>query len=155
MEKYFLEPTPEAGAALFSRDISGEVVMLNMLRFKETADYSANPELAPENPISGRAAFQKYIEHTMPFLKESGGELLLLGNGEQFFIGPSDEQWDVVMLVKQNSLASFMAFASNSQYLSGIGHRTAAILDSRLLPIVESKDHDITNSSTGTGYVGA
>ena len=143
MEKYYLEPTQKSGAALFNRNISGEVIMLNMLRFKETADYSANPELAPEGSISGRAAFQKYIEHTMPFLKESGGELILLANGGQFFIGPPDEQWDVVMLVKQNSLASFMAFASNTEYLAGVGHRTAAILDSRLLPIVESRDHNI------------
>jgi hypothetical protein len=155
MENIFLEPTQESGAALFSRNITGEVIMLNMLRFKETADYSANPELAPERPISGRVAFQKYIDHTMPFLNESGGELLLLGNGGQFFIGPSDEQWDFVMLIKQNSLASFMAFASNTEYLSGIGHRTAAILDSRLLPIVESKDHNITNVSTADSYVGA
>ena len=80
----------------------------------------------------------------MPFLQKSGGELLLLGDGGQYFIGPSDEQWDVVMLVKQHSLASFMAFSSNTDYLSGIGHRTAAILDSRLLPVVESKAHNIT-----------
>lgn len=146
MEKYFLEPTQESGAALFRRNISKQVIMMNILRLKKTADYSANPELAPDNPISGRTAFQKYIEHTMPFLKESGGELLLLANGGQYFIGPSDEQWDIVMLVKQNSLASFMAFASNTEYLSGIGHRTAAILDSRLLPIVEAKDYNITSA---------
>ncbi len=117
--------------------------MLNLLRFKQTADYSASPELAPEKSISGRAAFQKYIDWTMPFLKESGGELSLLGNSGQFFIGPQDEQWDVVMLVKQSSLAAFMAFASNKEYLAGIGHRAAAISDSRLLPIVECKDHNI------------
>ena len=145
MDKYFLEPTQEAGTALFRRNISGEVVMLNMLRFKEIADYSASPELAPEEPISGREAFQKYIDHTMPFLKESGGELLLLGSGGQFFIGPEDEQWDIVMIVKQNSLASFMAFASNTRYLAGLGHRTAATIDSRLLPIVECEGHIITS----------
>lgn len=146
MENYFLEPTQESGAALFSRNISGPVVMLNMLRLKEVADYSATPEIASNKPISGREAFQRYITHTMPFLKESGGELLLLGDGGQFFIGPTDDQWDVVMLVKQNSLASFMEFASNTEYLAGMGHRTAAVLDSRLLPIVESGG-DITNLS--------
>ncbi len=146
MEKYFLEPSQASGAALFRRNISGEIIMLNMLRFKETADYSANPELAPAKPVSGREAFQKYIEHTMPFLEGSGGELLLLGNGGQFFIGPEDEQWDVVMLVKQSSLASFMAFASNTEYLAGLGHRTAAVVDSRLLPIVECKNHSIINT---------
>lgn len=146
METYYLEPTREAGAELFKRNISGEIVMLNMLRLKETADYIANPELAPETPISGREALQKYIDHTMPFLKGSGGELLLLGDGGKFFIGPDDEQWDVVMLVKQSSMESFFAFASNSEYLAGIGHRTAAVLDSRLLPIVECRNHNITSS---------
>lgn len=144
MERFFLEPTRESGATLFRRNIPGAVVMLNMLCFKETADYSATPELKPEKPITGREAFQRYIDHTMPFLKESGGELLLLGSGGQFLIGPEDEQWDVVMLVKQTSLATFMAFASNADYLAGIGHRAAAIIDSRLLPIVEYKGHNIT-----------
>ena len=123
--------------------------MLNMLRFKDTADYSANPELAPEKPISGREAFQKYIDHTLPFLKASGGELLLLGSGGRFFIGPQDEQWDLVMLVKQSSLASFMAFASNNEYLAGMGHRSAAVSDSRLLPIIECKGHNITSGCLG------
>ncbi|MEZ4659747.1 MAG: hypothetical protein R2911_19500 [Caldilineaceae bacterium] len=75
--------------------------MLNLLRLREVADYSGSPELAPATPISGRDALQKYIDHTLPYLQESGGELLLLGNGGPFFIGPVDEQWDIVMLVKQ------------------------------------------------------
>jgi uncharacterized protein (DUF1330 family) len=144
VKSYFLEPTQENGAALFRRSISGEVVMLNMLRLRETADYSDNPELAPETQVSGREAFQKYIDHTMPYLRKSGGELLLLGDGGKFFIGPDDEQWDVIMLVKQSSVESFFAFASNSEYLTGKGHRTAAVLDSRLLPIVECISHNIT-----------
>lgn len=143
VKSHFLEPTQETGAALFRRNISGEVLMLNMLRLRETADYSDNPELAPETQISGRDAFQKYIDHTMPFLKESGGELLLLGEGGKFFIGPDDEQWDVVMLVKQSTVESFFAFASNTEYLAGIGHRTAAVIDSRLLPVVECKDTNL------------
>lgn len=145
MGKYFLEPTYESGAALFRREITGEVVMLNMLRLREYADYSCNPELAPNTRISGREAFQKYVDHTMPFLNESGGALLLLGNGGDFFIGPSDEQWDIVMLVKQSSVDSFFAFASNQEYLAGIGHRTASVLDSRLLPVVGCKNYNITS----------
>jgi hypothetical protein len=145
MRTNFLQPTQQSGAELFRRNITGEVIMLNLLRFKTTADYSATPVLAPETPITGREAFQRYIEHTLPFLRQSGGELTLLGCGGPFFIGPADERWDAVMLVKQDSLASFMAFASNEEYLAGIGHRTAALVDSRLLPVVECKDGDITN----------
>jgi hypothetical protein len=137
MTEHFLEPTQESGAALFSRNITGEVVMLNLLRFRDVADYSANPELRPGEPISGREAYQKYIDHTLPFLRESGGDLVFLGEGGKYLIGPQEEQWDLVMLVRQASLSNFMAFASNQDYLAGIGHRTAALEDSRLLPLVE------------------
>ncbi len=137
-ERYF-EPTQESGTALFSRNITGEVVMLNLMRLRDVADYSANPELAPGETISGREAYQKYIDHTLPFLRESGGDVLFLGQGGKYLIGPQEERWDLVMLVRQASLSDFMAFASNQDYLAGMGHRTAAIEDSRLLPLVELK----------------
>jgi hypothetical protein len=40
------------------------------------------------------------------------------------------------LLVRQSSIAAFLAFASNKDYLHGIGHRTAALEDSRLLPLI-------------------
>lgn len=82
----FLEPCDESARRLFERAIEGPVTMLNLLRFREVADYSGCSELAPAEPISGRCAYEAYIRHT---------------------------------------------------YLAGIGHRAAALEDSRLLPIVE------------------
>jgi hypothetical protein len=41
------------------------------------------------------------------------------------------------MLVRQSSMQSFLAFAQDAGYLAGLGHRTAALADSRLLPLVE------------------
>lgn len=131
----YLEPTWEAGRAFMGRQLQGSVVMLNLLRFRAVADYSATPGLAPAEAISGSEAFQRYIEHTLPYLRESGGEMLFLGHGGYFLIGPSNERWDMAMLVRQESVASFMAFASHEAYLAGIGHRTAALEDSRLLPL--------------------
>ncbi len=133
-----IEPTQESGRALIMRNISGRVVMLNLLRLRTVADYAATPNLAPPTPITGAAAFRLYIEHTLPHLHASGGELLFLGDGGAFLIGPPEERWDIAMLVRQSSVAAFMAFASNEAYLGGIGHRTAAIEDSRLLPLVQS-----------------
>ncbi|MGY4228119.1 hypothetical protein ACVMIH_005480 [Bradyrhizobium sp. USDA 4503] len=74
----YLEPTWNAGRDFAQREIAGELVMLNLLRFRVIADYSQSPELAPPQPITGAEA-----------------------------------------------------------YLAGIGHRTAALADSRLLPLVE------------------
>jgi hypothetical protein len=133
-----LEPTPESGRAFVTRRIAGEVVMLNLLRFREIADYSATPDLAPPIPISGADAFQRYIDHTLPYLRESGGDLVFLGYGGGLLIGPESERWDMAMLVRQKSVDSFLSFASYGAYLAGIGHRTAALEDSRLLPLVQT-----------------
>ena len=130
-----LEPTQEAGRALFLRSIAGPVVMLNLLRFRKVADYSSAPHLAPVAPISGAAAFQRYIDHALPHLHASGGDVAFLGEGGAWLIGPTDERWDLATLVRQHSVAAFLAFASNEAYLAGMGHRTAAVEDSRLLPL--------------------
>jgi uncharacterized protein (DUF1330 family) len=145
MNDKYLMPTQDAGRNFIMRQIQGSVVMLNLIRFREIADYSATPELVPTEPISGRRAYQLYIEHTLPFLTESGGEILFMGEGGSFLIGPPNERWDAVLLIKQNSVNSFLAFESNQEYMKGIGHRTAALEDSRLLPITESKNwqHEI------------
>lgn len=132
----YLEPSWEAGRDLVQRGIDGSVVMLNLLRFRPVADYSANPELAPDTPITGAEAFDRYVRHTLPFLRESGGELLFLGAGGRFLIGPDHETWDLVMLVRQSSVRAFLAFEKHEGYLAGIGHRTAALEDARLLPVI-------------------
>ena len=136
-DRSYLEPTQEAGRAFASRQIEGGVVMLNLLRFRSVADYSATPELAPATEISGEQAFQRYIEHARPFLEQAGGELLFVGKGGDNLIGPADERWDLVMLVRQESAQAFLAFATNEAYRAGLGHRTAALEDSRLLPLLE------------------
>lgn len=133
----YLEPTQQAGKIFIDREIPGSVVMLNLLRFRAVADYSASPELAPELPISGAEAFDRYILHTLPFLRESGGDILFLGAGGPFLIGPNAEAWDLVMMVRQRNVQSFLDFAANRDYLAGLGHRTAALDDSRLLPVTE------------------
>jgi len=132
-----LDPTTEQARAFFMRGIQGPVVMLNLLRFRALADYSRAPELTPAAPISGAAAYQRYIEHTLPFLAEAGGELLFLGEGGAFFIGPEGECWDAALLVRQRPVSDFLSCATNEAYLRGLSHRTAALEDSRLLPLVE------------------
>ncbi len=133
----YLDPTQNAGRAFLNRGVKGPVVMLNLLRFRDVADYTANPELAPAGAITGADAYDLYLAHTLPHLAKSGGELRFLGEGGRFLIGPDEEVWDRAMLVRQSSVEAFIAFAQDKAYLAGLGHRTAALADSRLLPLVE------------------
>lgn len=133
----YLEVGDDAGREFFLRRISGPVVMLNLLRFRDVADYTAFPQLAPAMPISGAQAFDRYVQHTLPFLFASGGELLFMGEAGPWLIGPGGERWDRAMLVRQASVDAFLKWNTDVAYLEGIGHRTAALADSRLLPLVE------------------
>lgn len=138
MRQSYIDVTQEAGRAFIQRSLEGPVVMLNLLRFREVADYSGFPLLDPGEEISGRGAYQRYIDNTLPYLQAAGSEILFSGEAGAYLIGPVDEYWDQVLLVRHNAVADFMAFARNEGYLKGAGHRTAALADARLLPIVVS-----------------
>lgn len=131
----YVEPEPEAIRALLANGPKGPLVMLNLLRFRALADYSKTPELAGAGALSGAAAYRLYMAHTTPFVAKIGGELLFLGDGAAALIGPGEERWDLVLLMRYPDIATFIAFATDPDYLKGIGHRTAALEDSRLFPL--------------------
>ncbi|MCU4186217.1 hypothetical protein K6U06_17760 [Acidiferrimicrobium sp. IK] len=131
-----LDPTDASVRRLLERNIDGPFTMLNMLRFREWADYSASPGLAPPERISGRAAYDRYVRHTIPFLHSSGGTVDFFAEGGPVFVGPGEERWDLVMLIRQASVNDFFGFASDESYMAGVGHRTAALEDSRMVPLV-------------------
>ena len=139
----YIDPTDEQGRALFTRGIEGPVSMLNLLRFREIADYGAHPDLAPETEISGKHAYAIYSRHTLPYLEALGGSVTFSGEAQRFLIGPTDETWDLAMVVRHTSLKAFLSMATDPGYMAGIGHREAALEDSRLLPIVEYSGQDL------------
>jgi len=137
MSKPHINVLEEVGQKFFSQQHSTAIVMLNMLRFKTTADYSSFPLLAPANEITGLQAYKRYMKCVSPLLLKIGSELLFSGNSAQYLIGPPEEKWDAVLLVKYQNKKQFLALVTDKEYLAISGHRTAALEDSRLLPLVE------------------
>lgn len=135
-ESHYIEPSQENGRTFFINfQDKGKVVMLNLLRFKKTADYSGLEELKPNVEISGREAYNLYMKLVQPIIEKVGSRVLFFGECSSFLIGPENEKWDRMLLVEHQSAADFIAFAKNEEYLKHAGHRTAALEDSRLLPI--------------------
>lgn len=134
----FIEPTREQAQAFFDASLEGPLVMLNLLRFREVADYSQNPHLAPPKPISDSEAYKLFAQHTMPFVDGVGSQVLFQAAGHAALIGPEDERWDLVLLVCHLNMKVFSELIANEAYRKGMGHRTAALADSRLLPLTAS-----------------
>jgi len=137
MQKY-LEATPESGQKFYQEfHNKGKIVMMNLLKFRSEADYTNLESLTPDNKISGEEAYQLYMDYTLPHLKIAGSKIIFYGKSKNFLIGPESEKWDAVLLVEHQSATKFIEFAQNQDYLKTAGHRTAALEDSRLLPITE------------------
>ena len=79
------------------------------------------------------------MDEVTPLLKKAGSEIILRGFGGSFLIGPEDEKWDEILMVRYKSVSAFMNFARSEEYLKIAGHRNAALEDSRLLPIIPEK----------------
>ncbi len=131
----YLSPTPESTAALMGRGITGPLTMLNLLRFRDQADYTNAPELAPSEPLSGEEAYGVYMDLTFPLLSQVGGTVLLTGTGGPLLIGPVETRWDRVLVVQYPDLEAFVQMIQSPEYQAIAGHRSAALADSRLLPI--------------------
>ena len=136
--KKHISVTQEAGRQFYQNyHGKGPVVMLNLLTFREKADYTGVDNLKPDKEISGKDAYKLYMKYTQPAIESVGSKLLFYGKSNQFLIGPTSESWDAVLLVEHPSVEKFLEFAKNENYLKTAGHRTAALEDSRLLPITQ------------------
>ncbi len=128
-----IDPTPASFKALFTAFPQGvPVVMLNLLRFRERAEYAPG---SGEPPRSGREAYAEYTKRAMEQVLAVGGRKIWGGTALHAVIGPQDEAWDEVFLIEYPSTAAFMDMVRAPQYQAFTHHRTAGLADSRLIAI--------------------
>ena len=128
-----VEPSSDQLARFLADDPGGAIVMLNLLRYRDTADYSEAPELDPGALVSGREAYQRYSEGVLSILAGLGGGIEALGACHGTLIGPEDEEWDDLVFVRYPGTTTFVQMVSSPEYVAIQGHRTAALADSRLV----------------------
>ncbi|MDF2447191.1 MAG: hypothetical protein K0S46_2427 [Moraxellaceae bacterium] len=107
------------------------IVMLNLLRFRDTALYKGVPA-----DYSGREAYRRYSEVALQQLAKIGAAVLYLGDVKGALIAPPDEAWDEVLLVRYPSIQAFMGMLADADYRASTKHRTAALDDARLIATV-------------------
>ena len=121
-------PTQERVAALMG-DASGEpIVMLNLLKFRDRAEYADGRATR----LSGREAYQLYAAAMQKVVERNGGKFLFGGQVKQMVIGEVEDVWDVCALVEYPSAAAFAKIATSPE-VAEIGIHRAAGLAGQLL----------------------
>lgn len=108
------------------------VVMLNLLRFHDRAAYADTDQA---ESCSGREAYKRYSQTSLQTIAAVGGRVIFGGKAHEALIGPQEERWHQAFLVQYPSPACFRAMMAMPQYQACVHHRTAALADSRLIPL--------------------
>jgi uncharacterized protein (DUF1330 family) len=111
-----IEPTESQIKSFVTSEISGPIVMLNLLRFK---------------PAGGRELYAEYGDGVGPILNNIGAEIVFYGNAQAVVIGVGE--WDLVVLVRYPSKDAFVQMLRLPEYQAIMGLRAEALLDSRLV----------------------
>ncbi len=106
------------------------VTMLNLLHVRDQAAYPATDDA---EPCSGRDAYARYSRQALAHVRAVGGEPVVIAEVLGRFIGPDNEDWDEMLLVRYPSLSAFLAMIGNPDYQAATIHRTAALADARLI----------------------
>lgn len=118
--------------AVFTQQVEDvrPLLMLNLLLFRERAEYPAD---SLHSPCSGREAYARYSRIALNKVRSVGGEVQLMASAHAALIAPPGEQWDEMLLVRYPDKAAFLSMLSDSEYQQATVHRSAALLDSRLI----------------------
>ena len=122
-----INPTKEQFAAFQALPDEGPIHMLNLVRLREHAVYEDGRR------ATGAEAYKAYARESGPVFERLGGRQHWIGRFDCVLIGPEDERWDLVFIAEYPNPAAFAAMIRDSDYREAVKHRTAAVVESRLI----------------------
>jgi len=102
---------------------SRPIQMLNLLKFKEKAEY----EDGRETELTGLQAYDLYTEGFFPALAEHQGEVVHYSEATGLFVGEVEELWDRVLIIKYPSRKHFAAMIASDIFKQVSVHRIAGL----------------------------
>ena len=116
-------PGKEQITSFFGGPENGPFVMVNLLKFKETAEYADGSDA----DLSGAKAYARYGKAIQACLAAVDGKQIYAGPVTGLMIGEVEELWDMVALVEYPSLAAMQKMMSSPEYRAIEVHRKAGL----------------------------
>ena len=116
-------PTAEQIEGSLAPDASGPIYMLNLLKFKEHAEY----EDGRETSLSGREAYTLYATEVAKVITQVGGKLTFGADVARLMLGEVEELWDQVAIAMYPSRTAMFEIIQLSEYADMSVHRTAGL----------------------------
>jgi len=116
-------PNEEQMAGFLEGDIDTPIKMVNLLKFKDKADYKDGRQTS----LSGKEAYQIYADEVQGHLEKVGGKSIFLGEVERLMPGEVEDLWDWVAIAEYPSRKAMLEMVMDSEYQKSEEHRSAGL----------------------------
>jgi len=128
-----IRPNKAQFVELMEAPDEGPVTMLNLLKFKSSAD--GNDSAGGEG--SGASEYAKYSDAAVQMVEARGGKVIWMGRADQILIGDPTEDWDSVALVQYPSRKAFIEMVTTPEYEKAHEHRESGLERTVLIAMTE------------------
>ncbi|MFN2098744.1 DUF1330 domain-containing protein [Altererythrobacter sp. MF3-039] len=118
-----VNPSGERMKEFFGVEEDGPFVMVNLLKFKDKAEYPDGCETA----LSGAEAYAIYAAAVPKCLEQVGGKPRFGGAVTGLMLGEIEEEWDMIALAEYPSLEAMRTMIMSPQYQEIAVHRSAGL----------------------------
>ena len=118
-----VNPNADQMAGFMDSSVEGPIAMVNLLKFKEKAEYSDERE----TNLSGVEAYGIYARGVAKTLAMVGGKMLFFGNVSRLMLGEVEELWDQVAIAQDPSRAAMLEMMQLPEYQAIHIHRDAGL----------------------------
>lgn len=105
----------------------GPLVMVNLNRYRERADYDGDPPGGDASDVSGREAYERYGAVALGVLERVGAEVLWSTRVGMTVVGEEQDRFDEVIVVRYPSAAAFLELAGDPAIAEASIHRGAGL----------------------------
>lgn len=132
MSETYIDPSPANFQAFKDLPRDTPIHMLNLLRYREMAEYPEGHE-HHGNGWTGERAYQEYGKTSGPIFRGVGGKIVWRGTFQTMVTGPDGEAWHDGFVAQYPDAGAFFAMLKDPEYQKAVVNRTAALVDSRLV----------------------
>jgi uncharacterized protein (DUF1330 family) len=101
----------------------GPIVMVNLLKFREKAQYPDGRDAH----LSGREAYMRYAVEVTKLLAKHGGRPIFAGDVTHLALGRVAELWDEIALAEYPNRGALFAMSSSPEWRAIAVHREAGL----------------------------
>ena len=104
-------------------DVDTPIHMVNLLKFKEKAEYADGRETA----LTGAEAYASYGAEVQAHLAKVGGKGIFSGQVSRLMLGEVEDLWDMVAIATYPSKTAMLTMITDPDYIESAKHRAAGL----------------------------